>query len=577
MPFYVFYGSFFKQINIFITLLLIVSGTQNLWSQSTSPAPFHTEIISIDFGTNNGKVVSNFMDEYSHFNFYFKTPAQTLAFPPSEYLAVKKTIKASDHAPWVRLRFAEVNLGKNSYLVITSIEDGDQQFFNTQTIDEWQGQTAFFRGEELDVELFIAPGDKEIKAKVKELIVGEFLGGQPIPYYLCGSDSRAASSYPYIDGRILPIGCTGWISAGGFYITAGHCLNVSSYDLQVIQFNVPNSLCDGTLVPSAVEDQYPIIYSSRVFQEADPGDDWGIFNCSANSNTGLRPTEAQRAYYHLSKNLNPASIQIRGFGTDHTPSGCTGYYNFRSQTLQYDIGDNLGEYFNGSSDVYWEYLVDTQGGNSGSAIMASGVSGVLRHAIGMHTDGGCNPPNTGNKGTSFEADDTEAAMNSYWQTNAEYVDKYHHTSSTVGSSVLPHYSLQNALDEADAGHGPSVTSLELILIAGSNNGNGAGEYNENIHFSGAVNGVYIRPTVGTIKIGPNIAKSASNPSDKDEELSDLKKEKLKSTDESHITVPENGLFPGQTESNIEEAENVFGEAGQNKIQANGKPLPGEIK
>ncbi|NOX45710.1 MAG: hypothetical protein GXO89_01880 [Chlorobi bacterium] len=567
-----------KLANTIIFILLIVTGAQNLWSQSTAPAPFHSESISIDFGINDGKVINDFLNEYADFNFYYKTVAHTLAFPPSEYVHVAKTVKASEHAPWVRLRFVDVNLGGNSYLVITSKEDGDKQFFNAQTINEWQLQTAFFKGEELDIELFVAPGDKNIKVKIKELIVGEYLGGQPIPYYLCGSDSRVASSYPYVDGRILPIGCTGWIGAGGFYMTAGHCLNVPSTDLQVIQFNVPNSLCDGTLVPCAIEDQYPIIYSSRVFQETDPGDDWGIFNCSTNSNTGLRPTEAQRAYYHLSKNLNPATIQIRGFGTDHTPSGCTGYYNFRSQTLQYSTGDNLGEYFNGSNDVYWEYLVDTQGGSSGSAVMSSGVSGVYRHAIGVHTDGGCNPPNTGNKGTSFEADDTEAAMNSYWQSQAEYVDKYHHTSSTVGSAVLPHYSLQNALDEADAGHGPSVTSLELILIAGSNNGNGAGEYHESIHYSGTTNGVYIRPTVGTIKIGPNIAKSNSNPSDKeDEELDGPKKEKPKNIAENHIAIPESGLFPGQTENNAVKTNTESAEGNHKNMESEKKPLPGENK
>ena len=139
--------------------------------------------------------------------------------------------------------------------------------------------------------------------------------------------------------------------------------------------------------------------------------------------------------------------------------------------------------------------------------------------------------------------------------------------------------MQNALNEADAGHGPGVTSLELILIAGSNNGNGAGEYHENIHYSGATNGVYIRPTVGTIKIGPNITKSTGpNPSDVDDKsLTGPKKEKPKGFDTSHITIPESGLFPGQTESSIKEAENGLNEAGQMKIEAKEKPLPGESK
>ena len=161
-----------KQLNIFIALLLFVSSGQNLRSQSTAPAPFHSESISIDFGSNNGKVINEFLNEYADFNFYYKTEAHTLAYPPSEYLHVLKTVKASEHAPWVRLRFADVDLGENSYLVITSIEDQDKQFFNSQTIKEWQLQTAFFKGEELEIELFVAPGDKEIKAKIKVSYLG---------------------------------------------------------------------------------------------------------------------------------------------------------------------------------------------------------------------------------------------------------------------------------------------------------------------------------------------------------------------------------------------------------------------
>lgn len=476
-------------------------------NSQTAETPFHKETIAYDFGTLNGKPVNNGILAWADFFNDYKTPAGTRSFPPDSYLKFNTSVMASKDAPWVRLRFSNVNLGQNSYLVIISDFDQDKQYFNGNTISEWQNQTAFFKGNALTVEVYVAPGETNISLQIDDMTVGEFYGNQPLPD-LCGSDNRVSSSYPYMDGRILPIGCTGWIGAGGFYFTAGHCVNVSSNNLQVIQFNVPASLCDGTLVPSAIADQYPIIYSSRVYQEADIGNDWGLFNCGANSSTGLTPVEAQRAYYHLSKNLNPAIIQIRGFGTDHTPSGCTGYYNSDSQTLQYDSGSSLGEHFNGSNDVYWEYLVDTEGGNSGSAIKAN-VSGISNTAIGIHTHGGCNPPSTGNKGTSFEADDTEAAMNSYWQSQSEYVDGGHHLGSSVGSSVKPNVSVQNAINQANAGHGPGTSNLELILVAGSNNGSG-GIYDEAITYSGASNGVVIRRTVGAVKIGPSASDQVEN-------------------------------------------------------------------
>jgi V8-like Glu-specific endopeptidase len=518
-----------------IALSLVLFITLGQVKSQTAELPLHRKQLSVDFGSHDGKKLTEQMTEYSQFFYYNPTPAHTAPFPQKDYIVIKKSVSAGESAPWIRLRFDGINLKRNSYIKITSQQDGDSQYFNSSSISEWKGQTAFFTGGDVDVYLYVAPGDTSVTLKITEMVIGEFYGDQP-PVDLCGADNRVSSSYPYVDGRILPIGCTGYITAAGFYLTAGHCVNVSSYDLQVIQFNVPPSLCDGTLVPSAIEDQYPIIYSSRVWEESDAGDDWGIFNCGTNSNTNLTPAEAQRAYYHLSKNLNPANIQIRGFGTDHTPSGCTGYYNSDSQTLQYDVGDNLGEYFNGSNDVYWEYLVDTEGGNSGSAIMSSGVSGVYSTAIGIHTHGGCNPPNQGNKGTSFEADDTEAAMNHYWQTQSVYVDEGHHLNSTVGTSVKPCVSLQTGLNKANAGHGPG---LELILVAGSNHNSG-GIYNESISYSGAVNGVKIRRTVGAVKIGPGASDNTPAPG------GNPKKDDIS----YDINSFPDGLLPGQTKKSL---------------------------
>jgi len=388
-------------------------------------------------------------------------------------------------------------------LVITSDYDQDQQFFNNNTIAEWSYHSAYFKGESVNVQLFVAPGDENITLEVPALIVGDFMGGEPIPLSLCGSDDRITSGYPHVDGRLMSFGCTGWITAAGYYLTAGHC-EVLIGASTIMEFDVPASLCDGTTQPAAVNDQYPVISATSTGQNAGVGDDWGIYDCGSNSNTGLTPAEARRAYYHLSKSLAPPSIFIRGFGTDETPTGCTGWRNADSQTLQYQTGPSLGENINSADDIDWEYTTDTEGGNSGSGVLASGVSGVNFHSVGIHTHGGCNPPSSGNHGTSFEANDTETGMNTFWQTQVEYVDVDHHLSSTTGTSVLPHYSMQNALNQANAGHGPSVSALELILVAGANFGSG-GVYTESVSYSGATNGVVIRRTVGAVKIGPAAA------------------------------------------------------------------------
>jgi hypothetical protein len=213
----------------------------------------------------------------------------------------------------------------------------------------------------------------------------------------------------------------------------------------------------------------------------------------------------------------PPTIRIRGFGIDDEPPGTTGNRNADSQTLQFHDGPSLGENILTSDRVYWEYQVDTEGGNSGSAIVGSGTPDFFT-SVGIHTNAGCSAT-SGNTGTGFEANDTENAMNTFWQTQVEYVDVDHHLSSTIGTSVYPHESLQTALNQANAGHGPSVSALELIMVAGSNfNGTyGAGAYTESISYSGATNGVVIRRTVGAVKIGPNATAKTGSPINTDVE------------------------------------------------------------
>lgn len=509
----------YRYIKSFLLVALVVS-TQLLWAQ-TAEAPFHYETVNVDFGIHDGISIDELDANGVQLTTMQPTQAWTIAFPASTYNVLEENISTIDHAPWMQLVFGSVNLGENSYLVITSEYDQDQQFFNNQTIEEWTYHSAFFKGEEVTVALYVAPGDENITCEVAEVIAGEYTDGQVIPLSQCGStDDRSSSGIPYTDGRLMPLGCTGWIGGAGYYLTAGHCLNVANTSLQIMEFDIPASLANGTTQPAAVNNQYPVIYSSRVFQDVQIGDDWGLYNCGANSNTGLTPVEARRTFYHLSRALTPTTIQIRGFGVDDEPPGTTGFRNADNQTLQWHSGPSLGENIVSADRVIWEYQVDTEGGNSGSAIRDNGSADLLLHSIGIHTNAGCNlTAGTGNTGTSFEANDTETAMNTFWQTQVEYVDVDHHLTATTGSSVYPHHSLQTALNQANAGHGPSVSALELIMIAGSNlNGTyGAGVYAESVSYSGATNGVLLRQAIGAIKIGPGAVASSNISFDSDVE------------------------------------------------------------
>jgi V8-like Glu-specific endopeptidase len=454
-------------------------------------APNHTETYVADLGVHNGMVTTR-----KQWN-----PEGTLSWYPEDYTVIKETVRAGA-APWMQLKFENVNLGNDSYVLITSLFDRDFQYFNAKSIADWHNYSALFKGNAVNVELFVAPNDQNISLRVTELIVGEFIGDDitQMNRTQCGPyDDRSSSGYPYVDGRLMTFGCTGWTTSAGFYLTAGHC-EVLLSSSTIFEFHVPASLANGTTQPASVTNQYPVNYTTSVGQNAGTGDDYGIYSCGANSNTGLTPTEAERAYYHLSKDLNPPNMFVRGYGTDNVPPGSTGGYNSDNQTLQFHTGPANGEVGSGS-DIYWEYQTDTEGGNSGSADLASGISGADFTAVGIHTHGGCattNPPTGYNKGTSFEADDTEVSMNTFWGSQVEYVDVDHHTTSTNGTSVQPHYSVQVAANQANAGHG---AGRELLLIAGSNNGSG-GVYTHTFSYSGAINGVTLRHTVGAVKIGP---------------------------------------------------------------------------
>lgn len=127
------------------------------------------------------------------------------------------------------------------------------------------------------------------------------------------------------------------------------------------------------------------------------GDDWLYFGVFPNSNTRLKPFEAQQDWYRLMLNTTQMPkrgelLKIVGYGITFTEND-----NFRNQVQQSHQGPLVAinpKNFNIS------YVVDTMGGNSGSAIQDT-TSGLV---IGIHTDAACSASGTGmplgsNRGT----------------------------------------------------------------------------------------------------------------------------------------------------------------------------------
>ena len=288
-------------------------------------------------------------------------------------------------APFLRLYFDGSQLNKKSYISITSLYDGKSQIINSEKLKKWKNSSMFFNGDELLVEYYKNENDNNSNIILSKLLVGELLSEQDLDGIesICGTeDNRIPSSHDAV-GRIVPIGCTAWISSTGQLVTAGHCVDGSTnfYD-EIIEFNIPLSLSDGTIQHPDEEDQYMV---NTFVYEYTSSADWSVFSVFENDFSSLFPIEAQNSSFVLEQTNSFTSnegIRITGCGLDGpSPNFGTTSRNQYSQTQQ----THLGEYHS-VSGVKINYTADTQPGNSGSPIIHESNG----KAIGVHTNGGCN-------------------------------------------------------------------------------------------------------------------------------------------------------------------------------------------
>jgi V8-like Glu-specific endopeptidase len=302
-------------------------------------------------------------------------------------------------ARWMRLEFAQVQLagdvlaGTGAKLRITSLSDGAVQEMNAIHVEQWRHTSAYFNGDVVLVEVVAEPHTGANRIVLSGL-TADLTGG--VPESICGADNRVLSSDPR-QGRLVPIGCTGWLinDCNTCGLTAGHC---SGSSMQVLEFNVPLSNPDASVNHPGPQDQYSVDTSSvQTNGGQGVGNDWTYYGVFANSNTGLTPFQAQGARYTLTlpPPFNPnETIRITGYGVDSSP-------NTYSQVQQTDVGPWVT-----SSGSTLQYATDTEGGNSGSPIIHE-QSG---NAIGIHTHGGCTATGGQNSGTASSHSGLQAAL-----------------------------------------------------------------------------------------------------------------------------------------------------------------------
>jgi hypothetical protein len=98
-------------------------------------------------------------------------------------------------APWIRVVFDDVALEGRSYLLLTSLADGEFQVLNASTVQQWQYTSAFFNGDSVSVQLVAAPGTAANRVAISRVLVG---GPEPAPQRaVCDSqDTRMPSADP---------------------------------------------------------------------------------------------------------------------------------------------------------------------------------------------------------------------------------------------------------------------------------------------------------------------------------------------------------------------------------------------
>lgn len=378
--------------------------------------------------------------------------------------------------PWIRLHFSDHNLGQASYVVLTSLLDGGQQRLDVKGMLDWSNASAIFRGDAVDLQLVVAPGDEGVFVKVDGVTVSNEVGGDgdPAAVSLCGSDSRVASSDPRV-GRLFSSGCTGWLIANNAVLTAGHCTSSGTLS-GVLEFNVPPSLANGTMVPAAPQDQYPVVGSSVVFEDGGESHDWCVFRVNPNSTTGLTAHKAQ-GFFRVTTIVpsNGSTLRVTGYGVDNTPAGpggagaaccpadganCSFNCNSNSQTQQTSTGplDDLD-----GSRI--EHKVDSMPGNSGGPIIHESNA----YAIGIHTHGGCDSAGSDfdNGGTWFGYAPLFHAINSFTPSGTLFVDLTTPNSVETGTLLFPRDTVAEGVAQVPTGGVVRIYAGSYTAAAGN--------------------------------------------------------------------------------------------------------------
>lgn len=404
--------------------------------------------------------------------------------------------------PNIRVRIADYDLGKQSYMTLESLADGETQRLDETSIRDSYQWSAIFNGGAVEVALHIAPGEAGVFVEIDRIRVPDAPPREEdVIASICGStDDRVGSSDARV-GRMTSGGsgayCTAWLISNGAVLTAGHCIPTAG---DLVEFGVPASLGNGTPIAASVVNQYPINLATVNNENSGTGQDWMVLGLNANTTT-QRTAHNVQGFFRMTKSIpaNGTGVRVTGFGLDNspgggggsvcvggtnqnggcvnnvncpgggvcTPAGCcdpdgTGALgcgfncNAQSQTQQTNAGAIVGSNVN-----LITHSVDTMPANSGSPMIweANGLT------VGIHTAGGCTSTGGSNAATRFSRTVLETAVRNFAGPNPVYADASDYDLPSNGGVFEPFHNLSQAI-------GAVVNGGTISLVPGFFNGPG---------------------------------------------------------------------------------------------------------
>ncbi|NJM93519.1 MAG: trypsin-like serine protease [Cytophagales bacterium] len=355
----------------------------------------------------------------------------------------------------------KTNIPSESFMILYGEFPQDFLILDSVSIRWYKYRSIFFRGTSITLECYINESDKNMKVSVKRILtvrdtsekIHDSKARVEKISSICGQDERELTTDRAV-GRLTGGTCTGFILSNGILVTAGHCRDLNS---RQIVFNRPSN---GTSHVNAFRDTYTIV--ANLFEDASgvyttKGDDHAVFLCARNAFTGRLPGEAQQAFFRASRDHEPDYVRITGYGRDDEEE--------KNKELQTDRDRLLEEVRYYTDDcIWWNHIVDTESGNSGSPIFTDNSS---RIAIGVHTYGGLScawPTVEPNAGESFESNDFEQDLNHITSLDipTKVVDHVHYVNHQEGTVLRPYRSVAAAVASSS-----TSTPTRLQLVTGN--------------------------------------------------------------------------------------------------------------